>query len=227
MIGKSFGRWFVVSEAKIESGPSKNFKHYLCKCECGTESVIRGDTLRTGRSSQCRICHDKKLYINIQEMIGKQYGRWTVVEPAETKNQRRILCRCECGKELIITASRLKRGINGCKTCNVKKHGYEATPTYNTWRCMIARCTRPNNHNYANYAGRGISVCERWRIFANFLEDMGPKPEGLQIDRIDNEGNYGPENCRWVTPKENSNNRRKRPILWNKKAHDNITGSLF
>lgn len=218
MENKKFGRWLVLSRAKSPDGPSKNFKHYLCRCECGTESVIRGDTLRSGRSSQCRICHDKQLYINIQDMIGKTYGKWKVIRLAATEGQRRVVCVCICEKEFIVQASRLKIGTTQqCRQCNVTKHGYEGTPTYNTWRCMIARCTQENNHNFSHYGGRGITVCERWRTFANFLEDMGPKPKGLQLDRINNDGNYEPGNCRWVTPKENSNNRRKRPVLWNKK----------
>lgn len=217
MIGNKFGKWTVVERVKSPEGPSKGFRHFLCRCECGKESVVRVDGLKNGRSSQCIVCHDKQMYINIQDMVGKKYGKWTVISTVESKLQRRVLCRCECNKEQIITASRIKSGAKSCPTCNVKKHGYEGTPTYNTWRCMIARCTRENNSNYRNYAGRGISVCQRWRTFSNFLIDMGPKPIGLQLDRINNDGNYEPGNCRWVTAKQNSANRRKRPVLWNKK----------
>ena len=81
------------------------------------------------------------------------------------------------------------------------------TSTYFVWRAMIQRCTNPNTTHYDRYGGRGISVCERWLKFENFLADMGEKPKGLTLDRIDNNGNYENSNCRWVTHKENCNNR--------------------
>jgi hypothetical protein len=82
------------------------------------------------------------------------------------------------------------------------------TPTYHSWSNMIQRCTNPKHHRYANYGGRGIAVCERWREFANFLADMGVKPPGHSIERKDNNGNYEPGNCKWATFAEQSHNTR-------------------
>lgn len=84
------------------------------------------------------------------------------------------------------------------------------TRTYRTWYSMRNRCNNPSNRNYRLYGGRGITVCERWDLFENFLADMGERPEGRSIDRIDPDGNYEPSNCRWATPKEQIHNRRKR-----------------
>jgi len=81
-------------------------------------------------------------------------------------------------------------------------------PTYLSWRAMNWRCHKPDHHNYRNYGGRGIVVCDRWRTFANFLADMGQRPEGSSIDRIDPDGNYEPNNCRWATNLEQRRNKR-------------------
>lgn len=92
------------------------------------------------------------------------------------------------------------------------KHGhrtkYRKTPTYHSWAKMKTRCNNPHAHNYEYYGGRGITVCERWSSFKNFLEDMGERPENKTLDRIDPNGNYEPSNCRWATAKEQRVNQR-------------------
>lgn len=87
------------------------------------------------------------------------------------------------------------------------------TPTYDSWAHMKGRCLNPNDDRFSSYGGRGITVCERWMLFENFLADMGERPEGLSIDRIDNDGNYEPSNCRWATASQQMNNRRTNHFL--------------
>lgn len=84
-----------------------------------------------------------------------------------------------------------------------------ASPAYQSWRSMMTRCFNQNYDRYSDYGGRGITVCERWQTFANFLEDMGERPEGHTLDRINNDGNYEPQNCQWATLSEQARNRRK------------------
>lgn len=98
----------------------------------------------------------------------------------------------------------------------VTKHGHAAirTPTYRSWQQMVQRCTNPNNTHYADYGGRGISICNHWRKFENFLADMGERPEGKTLDRHpNNDGNYEPGNCRWATRSEQARNTRVTILL--------------
>jgi len=135
------------------------------------------------------------------------------------------LCRCECGSERVINGIVLRDERSrscGClksevTTARSTKHGHSSnthlTPTYHSWVGMMQRCTNPNSRAYADYGGRGIKVCARWRAFANFLEDMGEKPLGLSLDRLDNDRAYGPNNCRWATAIEQARNKRSSRVI--------------
>lgn len=189
-------------------------------CDAHYHQWMRGKNLRPIR-------HREKI-----DYVGKRFGRLTVVRRVGTKEKQPLWeCRCDCGGVTIVQSSILKRGRSrscGCWKIEAPKsperrqamkekstrHGYSGTSTHQAWRSMLQRCLNPNVQYWHRYGGRGIKVCPEWNpaqggSFESFLSAMGEKPDWATggIDRIDNDGNYEPSNCRWATMKQQRENQ--------------------
>jgi hypothetical protein len=145
-----------------------------------------------------------------------------------------VQCVCECGTPVVARYSALTSGNTrscGCLQRRVtgdrtRIHGKRNDPVYDVWQNMISRCTKPQHRQWPDYGGRGITVCEKWRTFAGFYEDMGDPPSGMTIDRINNDLGYEPGNCRWATPSEQARNRRATALTANR-ARDPLSGRII
>lgn len=157
------------------------------------------------------------------DLTGQRFSRLVVLAYSHSaSNSVWWLCKCDCGREAVACGSMLRS--NRQKSCGClkreriiaqsTKHGHarrtgQRTRTYNSWREMVKRTTNPRHPRWADWGGRGITVCDAWRDYRQFLADMGERPPNTTLDRIDNDGNYEPGNCRWATPHQQRINRRR------------------
>jgi hypothetical protein len=221
MIGNKFGRLTVlemIGERKAGRHPT-----WKCVCECGNNCEKTAVALRVGREPSCG-CATRDLQRQKHDLTGKKFDRLLVLSAEKLSNSKRSIvwkCICDCGQVTHATGSDLRLGHKKSCGClhldvllkTVTKHGHarakKLSPTYVSWYSMLTRCGNPNARNFQHYGGRGISVCERWKSFENFLADMGERPSGMSIDRINVNGNYEPSNCKWSTRSEQNKNQRR------------------
>jgi hypothetical protein len=208
--GKRFGHWTALARHP-ERSPSGDAR-WLCRCDCGTERVIYGHSLRAGASKSCGCAQSPLL-----DLTGQTFGRWAVIalHPERSRGgQAMWACRCRCGTRRVVSGSNLRSSASRSCGCYRRErgitHGLSNTRAYACWHNMLQRCFNPKHPSYPDYGGRGIGVCEDWLSVASFFADMGGPPNGLSLNRVDNDGHYWPSNCEWATPSMQNANRRPR-----------------
>ena len=214
IIGKKFGRLKVIKENRKLNDKARRFD---CECECGNLINTRYSRLKNGEKLSCGCIELEIKEKEDKAYIGLKQDMLTVKEVKRENGRVNIHCMCDCGNYIVYTKEYWHRKhFKSCGCINSKKqrerqlkHGMSNTLTYNTYTGMLGRCNDPGNSSYKYYGARGIKVCDKWlESFNNFYEDMGDRPDGYTLDRIDVNGNYEPSNCRWADNTTQSINQR-------------------
>jgi len=213
--GQRFGKLTVIGRDANRNGKV----YWICQCDCGNLVSVESYKLKIGNTTSCGCEQYNRPYCDLS---GQKFGMLTVIERISNKKNSKVLyrCRCECGNEVEAYYWSLVFGDKktcGCVDLHVK-HGMCYSRLYKVWHDMRNRCNNKNSHAYENYGGRGIHVCDEWDkdfiAFQKWAELAGYDPDAPRgkctLDRIDNDGNYEPSNCRWVDMKVQSNNRRRK-----------------
>lgn len=221
IIGKKFGKLTALKRVESRNGRL----YYLFKCDCGNEKIISKESVVEGKTKSCG-CLIHNHSANYKDITGKRFGRLTVIKYHHSKTNAYWLCQCDCGNTTIVNGSSLCSGMTsscGCKSreMTIKRsttHGMTNTRLYRIRQGMIARCYNENSASYSKYGAKGIKVCEEWLgengfiNFYNWAMENGYE-EHLTLDRINPQGNYEPDNCRWSTYKEQANNTKATVFL--------------
>ena len=228
--GQKFGNLTVIEKAETVKVKHGTVVKWLCKCDCGNTRIVPGAELRRGNAKHCGC-------LKVEDLTGQKFNKLTVIKRVEnTKNsQTKWLCKCDCGNTKIVTGTGLR--IGHPKSCGCASYEYVSKAIkkinildkrlYSILHQMKQRCTNQKLPCYKNYGGRGIKVCKEWSLkegkgynnFYNWAMQNGYK-DALSIDRIDVNGNYEPNNCRWINNKQQCNNKRNnRRITYNGETH--------
>ena len=203
---------------------------WICLCDCGNETKVDAGSLTKGNTQSCGCLRKERARRNTAaDLAGRRFGRLTAIERVNEKGERpKWLCRCDCGAEMVASSCDLLRGsVKSCgglareKTIERSEtHGGSKTRLYQVWINMIRRCENKGRYAYKNYGARGISVCKEWKNFSTFREwalstgyDETAAHGVCTLDRVDVNGDYCPENCRWVTMKAQCRNKRGNRIV--------------
>ena len=198
--GKTYGRLVVLAFKENREGQP----HFKCKCACGKEVIVRGANLRSGNTKSCG-CSRRRKSKRHGKMVLELFCGSIVLGKSNPKSKttKWVTCCSFCGRSHSHSEHRIRNGKSPLCGCLQR--------TYTSWKKMIERCTYKKHPQFEDYGGRGIGIAEKWRrSFCEFLKDMGPRPNGKTLDRIDNDGDYSSRNCRWATPTQQAATRRKR-----------------
>lgn len=213
LLGEKFGSLTVIEKTNLRA--SNGAIKWKCRCDCGRETIAIGADLVRGNRNSCG-CRGL-------DLTGQEFGEFTVVEFMGRDGHRKLWkCRCSCGNEKILPTYKItKEKVKSCG-CQRGTHKMSRTRFYGIWNAMKQRCSNPNNCEYMNYGGRGITYDPKWEDFLGFYDDMYTSycvhsemygETRTSIDRIDPNKNYCKDNCTWATPLEQSNNQRRNLLL--------------
>lgn len=229
LVGQRFGHLRVLALSDYRGAGKKKAVYYECVCDCGNMSTVQSSTLKSGRTKTCGRCHfsrELKSVAALDDLTGRTFGRLTVLR-RDTSHPIGAsvywIGQCSCGKVVSVSADQLRKGETkscGCyhrevmaKWCNNEDAKYL---THVTLSSIQQRCENPRHKSYDRYGGRGITICDEWRkdpeSFVRWALENGFR-KGLTIDRIDTNKGYSPDNCRWITFKEQANNRSNNRLI--------------